>query len=364
MSGNPQENLHPKREAIGAARGVAAHFTHASSRENFLYMADSFASFGTPLFAALSRAAADDDALRAIAEHATPGQPIAYLFLCAAQYLLLRNPQEPLAQYFPSTSPGPLPLTQAYPVFREFCLRYADELKRIVSTRTLQTTAPERCGILVPALHHVHGRTGAPLNLIEIGCSAGLLLLFDRYRYEIGSTHLGDAGAQVFIKPEIRGREPRGVQLPPVASRRGVDLSPVDPGDADARLWLRALTFPDWESHHRNLGGALALRAQIPLDITRGDALAVLPGMVAAAAEPLCLFHSYCIYQWPAAVRDRFEDLICDLSKSRTIHRIGIESCGAEFGEATYLEYRGGQLAHSTVLARLEGYGRWLEWLA
>src|SRR5580693_7641796 len=64
--------------------------------------------------------------------------------------------------------------------------RRRDELAGIMLQRRTQTNEPARCATLLPALALLPG----PLALIEVGASAGLTLLFDRYSYDYGGHHL------------------------------------------------------------------------------------------------------------------------------------------------------------------------------
>ena len=54
------------------------------------------------------------------------------------------------------------------------------ELERVMLTRRVQTHEPARCAVLMPVL----AQLPQPLALIEVGASAGLTLLFDRYSYD------------------------------------------------------------------------------------------------------------------------------------------------------------------------------------
>ena len=90
----------------------------------------------------------------------------------------------------------------------------------------MQTNEVQRAWALLPGFLTV--ADGRPLDLLELGPSAGLNLVWDRYgnRYSTGSW--GDGGL------ELAGND----RLPPpaellereveVVRRRGVDLSPVD----------------------------------------------------------------------------------------------------------------------------------------
>ena len=80
-----------------------------------------------------------------------------------------------------------------------------------------------------------------------------------------------------------------------MAWRAGIDLSPVDLRVPAEVRWLRACVWPDQRARHERLEAALAVaREHGPVDIRRGDALALLPGVIesAPAGALLCVFHT------------------------------------------------------------------------
>ena len=94
----------------------------------------------------------------------------------------------------------------------------------------------------LPAFGEVANRAGRPLTLIEIGPSAGLNLVFDRYGYDYGNGIVaGVTESAVRINSDSRGAPPPVSPLPRVAARLGIDLNPLDVGDSDEMDWLRAL---------------------------------------------------------------------------------------------------------------------------
>ncbi len=55
-------------------------------------------------------------------------------------------------------------------------------IRALMLTRSTQTNEPGRCAVLLPALASVRGK----IALIEVGASAGLCLLMDKYGYDWG----------------------------------------------------------------------------------------------------------------------------------------------------------------------------------
>ena len=68
------------------------------------------------------------------------------------------------------------------PAFRAFAAAHADELAELLVTRSTQTNEIGRCALLLPAFGIVAAEVG-PLAHLDVGTSAGLNLLLDRYHY-------------------------------------------------------------------------------------------------------------------------------------------------------------------------------------
>jgi hypothetical protein len=116
--------------------------------------------------------------------------------------------------------------------------------------------------------------------------------------------------------------------------------------------------------------------------VLSGDALLQLPAVLAGLADPVCVFHSVCLYQWPAEARLAFAEMLRRESAGRVIHRVSMEAIGIEIdpsdptanlaeGEPrdpamtcniTHLVYRDGAVA-STLLGRYDGWGHVGTWL-
>ena len=123
-----------------------------------------------------------------------------------------------------------------------------------------------------------------PLFIIDAGTSAGLNLLWDRYRYryvfEDGSAvERGNSDSRVFLECEIRGRgrPPLPEKFPAVARRIGIDLHPIDPTDSAEVCWLRSLLWPDRPERVERLQLAIETVRQDPPELVTGDVVDVMP---------------------------------------------------------------------------------------
>jgi hypothetical protein len=323
----------------------------------------------SPLYERLSLGIAHDPELLAIAAQAQPGQPVPNLFLAAVHFLLLRGVRHPLSAFYPSLSSETPPSEDPYPRFRTFCREHRESILELISTRLVQTNEVRRCGCLLPAFTYVarHAQ-GRPLALVEIGASASLNLLWDRYGYDYGAGRCcGDLRSPVQIACMLRGdrQPPLPKALPPLATRIGVDLNPIDVRDPDAALWLRALVWPDEAGRDGLLQQALQVAQQDPPRLLAGDALDVLPEVLAKISndQTLCVFHTHTVNQFPPEARTRLSALLAEHAATRDLYRISIEWLGEEHPRLELVSFEGGVRTES-LLAYCGSHGEWLEWLA
>lgn len=335
--------------------------TLAEVRAQFEYFADVECGERAPLYAMLARSIADDEGLLALANEGREGVRRANLLLAAVHYLVLKHPEEPLAAIYrrgeaDQGAPG---------VLRELVQRRREDVAELVRTRLVQTNEVNRCSALLPGLQAAQAAMGGrPLGLIDIGASAGLHLLFDHYQYRYSTgEQTGPPESPVTISCEVRGAGavPAGVPMPAVATRVGVDMAPVDVTGADARLWLRALVWPEEPERMARLEAALSLAAAWPPEVRRGDALEALPGMVAeveAGVVPV-VHHSHVLAHMPGPARSRFtQELLPALGQQRDLAWLACE------GSTMVLTTWRGGVQSETLLANRDPHGSWIEWLA
>lgn len=349
-----------RMERLGKTSSVEA------AEAAFRAMTTSYLDRGAPLYAALSACIADEPELLAIASHGLATAPSVHFF-AAVQYLLLGDPHDPLAQYYGSLTEAPAPPEQAFPAFVRFCGEHRETLLQLLGTRTIQTTEPERCQATMPALSLVARRVGEPLNLIEIGCSAGVLLTFDKYAYQLkGRSLLGSIGAPLTFEFDVEGGPE--LHVPKIGQRIGVDLRPVDVRSADERRWILAFCHPDKPAKRERLATALDVVANADIDMVEGDALDLLAGLIAKTPGPLCIYHSACTVFWSPAAKAELDLLLADASLGREFYRVGVElperqpAAAGSFTETTIAHYRDGAV-DSKVVAKTSGSWETVTWL-
>lgn len=143
-----------------------------------------------------------------------------------------------------------------------------------------QTNEVGRAAAIVAALMVLHRDTGLPVELLELGSSAGLNLNLAHYSYDLGGVQAGTAGARVHLAPVWRGRSPPARPIELVAAR-GVDIAPLDAADAATRERLIAHVFADQPNRVVRLIEALRLARLHPPVVDRADAATWLVAQLA-----------------------------------------------------------------------------------
>ena len=223
------------------------------------------------------------------------------LRLCGGLHALVRSGAAPAlaACYPPNPQPDPERLWAAVArALRE------PGLPRWIE-RAPQTNEVGRSAVLMAGLLAVAARHDLPVELLELGASAGLNLLLDRYRYDLGGLQAGDPASPLRLKPDWKGAAAPPARVV-VARRRGVDLRPLDARrDGEGLL---AYVWPDQPARLAQLGQALAIATADPPEIEQGDAAEWLDARLsepAARGSARVVLHSVAFQYFPAQAKAR-----------------------------------------------------------
>jgi hypothetical protein len=157
-----------------------------------------------------------------------------------------------------------------------------------------QTNEVGRSGVLVGGFLQIAKETALPLRLLEIGASAGLNAIWDRYHYHIGAVGWGDPQSPVRISPSWEGPSPPIDAPIRVIERLACDIAPVDLENPAQRLRLRAYVWADQRERLSRLESAIDLaRAHAPR-VERADAADWVRTKLRepAASSATVLYHS------------------------------------------------------------------------
>jgi hypothetical protein len=338
-------------------------------RHAFEQQAELCNTLGSQFTAALCRLLAgrldDDDAVgREVL--AWPGDPVIDalpLRLAGGLHALVLGRRAPaLVAAYP---PHPLDPERLWQAVSGALTDHVDELMAALG-RHPQTNEVARSAILLPGFLTIARETARPLALLELGSSAGLNLLWDRFHYRYGEHEWGPRTSPVTLASELRGAIPNLGGEVKVTSRRGVDLAPADASNADDRLRLRSYVWADQRERLARLDGALDLARALAVRVDAGDAAAWLDAALAARHDGAAtvVFHSimwqYASHETQRRIEDSLERAGAAASTDRPLARLEFEGvAGRAPALLTLTQWPPGR---TRILAEADFHGRWIDW--
>ena len=213
--------------------------------------AEIFGSHSTPAYAAISTD---------LAERPEPGMPEQPVLVLAA----LRK----AALEGRATDPGSGDITAA----RADARRLSQEIDAAVDIGLIQYTHPTRLGDILPGLLLAsRWYDGRPLRVVDLGASAGMLLLAASmsFRFPTGDWSPPDA-LDVFEHP--LAVPPALLDTPTtLESAVGIDLRPLDLRDPQAVTLLRSYEWPGPAERYEQLTRGIRVAQQRPPHLITGD---------------------------------------------------------------------------------------------
>jgi len=230
---------------------------------------------------------------------------LALRFAGALHALVLTGTAAELAAFYP-------PRAMAAAGIRAALVSAIEEHRNFISSFLAsppQTNEVGRSAVLLGGFLTIAREFDLPLRLLEIGASAGLNTIFDRYHYRLGEAQWGDPASPVHLAPAWQG------PLPPldaplrVAGRRACDVAPIDLEDAGQRLRLQAYVWADQRERLSRLEGAIAQARSRGVKVEREDAATWVRTRLQEPADgcAIVLFHSIMWQYLPAATQADIE---------------------------------------------------------
>ncbi|MDI6028866.1 DUF2332 family protein [Corticibacterium sp. UT-5YL-CI-8] len=231
-----------------------------------------------------------------------------------------------------------------------------------------QTNETARSAMLLPGFLTIARETGLPLALNEIGSSAGLNMLFDRFHYVYGKMRWGDALSEARLTPEVTGRLPPLDGALEILSRQGCDIAPVHLTDEVARLRLRSYVWADQTDRLKRLDAAVSIAERVEFSVETMNAAAFLRRQLAAQKDgaAFVLFHSIMWQYMPEREREEIRNLLKTAGRNATSSapiawlRMEPVAVADPFATLSLTLWPGGKTRR---LARCDFHGRSIEWL-
>lgn len=265
---------------------------------------------GSPFYGALLEVVADDvladgPTAAVLAGHEEDSGPsaLALRLMGTVHRLVLGGRAPDLAAHYPSAGGDGDPAA-AWVALRR--LLQEDPLE--VSAGLVdapQTNEVGRAAALMGALTMLLADDPKPVRLWEVGCSGGLNLRADHFRYRSVDGAVHGLMSPVDLDPAWTNR-PDGMRAPVhIAERVGGDIAPIDATTADGGIRLASYVWPDQPERLRRLRGAVLVAREYPARLVRASAADFVAECKPAEGALTVLWHSVMWQYLPAKEQDR-----------------------------------------------------------
>ena len=231
-----------------------------------------------------------------------------------------------------------------------------------------QTNEAGRSASLMAGLLWLAQRHGPRFEISEVGASAGINTMMERYHYNLGGTLAGPAGSPMQIGPDWRGRAPPAgpVEIVEIA---GCDVAPVDLADPAAALRVKAYVWPDAPERLARMDAAIDLAKQRAPDLVAADAadwVAMRLARPQAEGATRVIQHSI-VWQYlgderRAAITAMIEAAGARATAGRPLAWQMLETNRATFLHELTVRHWPGD-GKPRVLGHAHAHGAWVEWL-
>jgi len=232
-----------------------------------------------------------------------------------------------------------------------------------------QTNEAGRSAGVMAQLLWLSSRLGTRFELFELGGSAGINTMLDRFAFELGGVTAGLPGSSVHIKPEWRGPPPPRADVE-ITSIRACDVAPIDLTDQEQALRLKSYVWPDVSARMRRIDAAIAMTSERPPLLERSDGGDFVTRMLAreqAKGTTRVLFHTIVWQYLPLATRGRIKAAM-EAAGTQATHEkplawVTVETNRQTFQHELRCRYWPGGAAE-TLLGVAHAHGAWVEWFS
>lgn len=230
-----------------------------------------------------------------------------------------------------------------------------------------QTNEGGRSWAFMAALKWLSEKLGPKFEINELGASAGVNTMMDRYHFNLGGVTAGPDASPMRIGPEWKGPPPPDVPVD-IISIRGCDQAPVDLSDPDAALRLKSYVWPEAAQRMARIEAAIELAGQSPPDLVKQDAGDFVTEMLQRQQSPgvtRVLSHSivwqYIPDETQRAITQMMEQAGAEATPERPLAWAALETNRETFRHELSVRYwPGGEDA--VTLGCGHPHGAWAEW--
>ncbi|WP_339693241.1 DUF2332 domain-containing protein [uncultured Parasphingorhabdus sp.] len=231
-----------------------------------------------------------------------------------------------------------------------------------------QTNESGRSASFMAGLLWLSEPVGPRFELLELGASAGVNTMMERYHYDLNGVLAGPKDSPMRIKPEWRGPPPPQAPVD-IVSIRGCDQNPIDLTDDETAARLKGYIWPEMPARFERMEASITLAKQAAPDLVKADAADWTEEQLTRPQESgvaRVLMHSIVWQYLPQPTKDRITMAMETAGKAATADRplawMSLETNRKTFRhELTIRYWPGGE--QPTLLGSAHAHGAWVEWL-
>ncbi|WP_439568560.1 DUF2332 domain-containing protein [Sphingopyxis sp.] len=206
-------------------------------------------------------------------------------------------------------------------------------------------------------------------DCLEIGSSAGINLMIDRYHYDLAGVNVGPRPGVMAFTPDWRGDPPPQHNIG-FAGLKGCDVAPVDLTDPAQALRLKAYIWPEHHIRFARMEAAIAAATNEAPQLIHANAADFVAAELArpqAAGVTRVLMHSIVWQYVPADQQARITAAMEAAGARATAERplawIALEANRTVHHHELVVRHWPGS-GEPVKLAHAHAHGAWVEWLA
>lgn len=230
-----------------------------------------------------------------------------------------------------------------------------------------QTNEAGRSASIMAALLWLSVRFGPRFELNELGASAGVNTMMERFWFNLGGTQAGPVDSPMRIVPEWRGVAPPQASVE-IVGIKGCDRAPVNLADPEQALRLKSYVWAEVTERMGRIDAAIALAAQRAPDVVQMDAADWVDKRLSAPQADdttRVIFHSIVWQYLPPETRAQIESAIAQAgaasSASKRLAWVQLETNRETFRHELIARHWPGD-GEPVLLGKAHAHGAWVEW--
>ncbi|MEO0690778.1 MAG: DUF2332 domain-containing protein [Pseudomonadota bacterium] len=238
-----------------------------------------------------------------------------------------------------------------------------------------QTNEAGRSASIMAGLLWLAQRASPRFELFELGASAGVNTMMDRYFYDLGGTQVGPRRSPMRIMPDWRGKgaPPAAPDDFAILSVHGCDVAPINLSDPAAALRLKSYVWPEAAARMERIEAAIQLAGELAPNVVKQDAGEFVAETLArpqAHRTTRAMFHSIMWQYMPAATQEAitalFDEHGAKATRDKPMAWVSLETNPETFRHELHVRSWDGSpgAGKAHLLAYAHPHGEWVEWAA